>query len=184
VDTLTFIAELVRALAWPLTIFLIFLILRKRIDLLIPMLQRMRYGGLELEFSRQVHELSRQVNQDLIRAQAAPELEEIRRHLVDLAPLSPRAAVLEAWLQVEKAAVEALKRRSVSIPSRDARVPLLLGQALEDAGIMADETAAIYHRLRNLRNTAAHASEFSIEPDLAIEYADLAIRLTVTLQKA
>ena len=183
-DTLTFIADLVRALAWPLTILLIFLILRKRIDALIPMLQRMRYGSLELEFSRQVQELSRRVSQSLLRPPVGPELDEARKHLLELAPLSPRAAVLEAWLQVEKAAIEVLKRRNVNLPSREARAPLLLGQALEGAEIMADETAAIYHRLRNLRNTAAHASEFSIEPDLAIEYADLAIRLTAFLQKA
>jgi hypothetical protein len=63
------------------------------------------------------------------------------------------------------------------VPYRELRAPILLGQALEQAGILDEGKAQIYHRLRILRNAAAHASEFAFEPDSAIEYADAAMRL-------
>ncbi len=183
-NTLTFVIELLKILVWPITVLIIFLLLRRQIEMLFPSLQRFSYGGLELDFSRQVQELSQRVRQALPTPAANTGLEALRQHLIDLAPISPRAAVLEGWLQVERAAVDATKRHNLELSSRDARSPLLLGQALEDAGIISDRTTAIYHRLRNLRNIAAHANEFSIEPDLAIEYVDLAVRLTDYLQKA
>jgi hypothetical protein len=61
--------------------------------------------------------------------------------------------------------------------------PLVLGQALEEAGALEGNTPTIFHQLRNLRNAAAHASEFAFSPDSAIEYADLAARLTEYLRK-
>ncbi len=183
-DTLTFIIELIQILIWPVTVLVIFLLLRSQIEQLFPSLQRFSYGGLELDFSRQVQELSLRARQSLPAPAANSDLQAERQHLIDLAAVSPRAAVLEGWLQVERAALDAAKRHSLNLPSREARSPLLLGQALEDASIISDNTTAIYHRLRNLRNIAAHANQFLIDPDLAIEYTDLAVRLTEYLQKA
>ncbi len=183
-DAATFIIELIQALAWPITVLVIFLLLRRRIEELFPSLQRFSFGELELDFSRQVQELSQQARHSLPAPAPNSTLETIRRRLIDLAPLSPRAAVLEGWLQVERAAINSAKRHNLNLTSRDAHSPLLLGQALEDANIISNNTTAIYHRLRNLRNIAAHATDFSIDPDLAIEYIDLAVRLTEYLQKA
>jgi hypothetical protein len=53
---------------------------------------------------------------------------------------------------------------------------------LEQSGVLEGSTAGIYHQLRNLRNAAAHASDFAFTADSAIEYADLAARLTAFLQ--
>jgi uncharacterized protein YutE (UPF0331/DUF86 family) len=73
--------------------------------------------------------------------------------------------------------MQASKRHGLELTSRELKTPLLLGEALENAGILNERTLAIYHRLRNLRNAAAHASDFSFDPDSALEYADLALRL-------
>jgi hypothetical protein len=43
---------------------------------------------------------------------------------------------------------------------------------------------SIFHRLRNLRNTAAHAPELAFSPDSALEYADLASMLGGYLRRA
>lgn len=63
------------------------------------------------------------------------------------------------------------------------RSPLILGQALEEEGILDGETPVIYHQMRNLRNAAAHASDLAFTADSAIEYADLAMRLTEYLRR-
>jgi hypothetical protein len=184
-DTLTFIAEIVKALAWPVTAILIFLILRRPLLNLFPLVQRLRFQGIELDFSRQVHALAAEAHNQLPAPPVAHRKgQPLRAHWVELAQLSPRAVVLEAWLHVEKAAVQASQRHTLNLRSVELRSPLILGEALEEAGILQDGPAGIYHQLRNLRNAAAHASEFAFTPDSAIEYADLAARLTEFLQSA
>jgi uncharacterized protein YutE (UPF0331/DUF86 family) len=85
--------------------------------------------------------------------------------------------ILEAWLQLEEAAIEACRRHNLNLTSREMRSPIQLGAALEQAGILDEPKGEIFHRLRNLRNAAAHASEFQFEPEAALEYSDLALRL-------
>lgn len=182
-DALTFIADVIGSLAWPVTVIIIFMILRRPLMSLFPLVQRLRFQGIELDFSRQVQALALEVHHQLPQPSQSPDRRQaMRSHWVELAQLSPRAVVLEAWLQVEKAAVQASQRRGLNLRSAEVRSPLILGEALEQAGVLEGSTAGIYHQLRNLRNAAAHASDFAFTPDSAIEYADLAARLTEFLQ--
>lgn len=184
-DQLTFIVELVKALAWPLTVLIILFVLRRPIEKLLSLVQRLRYGGIELDFGLQVHELALQLTRELPSAPGASAVSsQTRAHLDRLAEQSPRAVVLEGWLLLEEAAMQAGKRRDLKLTSKEMRSPILLGQALEEAGIFDEEKLEIFHRLRNLRNAAAHASEFSFSPESAREYADLAIRLADYIRSA
>lgn len=55
---LTFIASLIGSLAWPITVIIIILILYRPLVSLFPMVQRLRFQGIELDFNRQVHTLA------------------------------------------------------------------------------------------------------------------------------
>jgi len=165
-DTLTFIAEMTKALAWPLAVVGLVLLLRRPLSQLIPLLQRLRYGGLELDFGRRVRELAAVAEGQLPARDESPAASEA--YVARLARLSPRAVVVEAWLRVEEAALEAGQKAGLGLTSRELRQPLLLGQALEDAGLMDEQQMEIFHRLRNLRNAAAHASDFELEPEAAL----------------
>jgi hypothetical protein len=179
-----FIVQIVDALAWPVTVLVIFLILRRQLLTLIPMLTRLRYRDLELDFGLRIFELANQARKQLPSLTGVLDGEEqVREQWIELAQFSPRAVVLEAWLQLEKAAIEAARRSGISLKSAELKSPLILGQALEEASVLDHQTPAIYHQLRNLRNAAAHASDFSFTPEAAIEYADLATRLTEYLRK-
>ncbi len=184
-DLLAFIAQMVSALAWPVTVLIIILILHRPLASLFPMLQRLRFQGIELDFSRQIHALAYEARSQLPHARGVLDEEApLREQWIELARYSPRAVVLEAWIQLEKAAIEASRRHGLNLKTAELHSPLLLGQALEEAGVFEGNTSVIFHQLRNLRNAAAHASEFAFSPDSAIEYADLATRLTEYLRKA
>lgn len=184
-DVLTFIANIIASLAWPITVITIFIILRRPLFSLFPLVQRLRFQGLELDFSRQIHAIAAEAQNQLPPARKTDERgQPLRAHWIELAQLSPRAVVLEAWLELEKAAVQAARKRNPNLRSIELRSPLILGEALEEVGVLQDSTAGIYHQLRNLRNAAAHASEFAFTPDSAIEYADLAARLTTHILTA
>jgi hypothetical protein len=178
-DWLTFIAEMTKALAWPLIIVIVLVFLRKPLLELIPLLKYLRYKDLELDFGKQVNELAAEFPQELSIKARDVQLDE---HTIRLANLSPRAVILESWLRVEEAAIEASKRRGLKLTSREVKTPIVLGHALEEAGVLDKNKMEIYHRLRNLRNMAAHASEFSFDSDSALEYATLSLRLADYLE--
>ncbi len=182
-DTLTFIAEIVGHIAWPVTAIIIFMILRKPLLRLLPAIQRLRFHDVVLDFNQQVQSLAVEARRQLPPLHGAMSNgENLRAKWIELAQSSPRAVVLEAWLRLEEAAIEAARRHGLNLKSVEQRAPLILGQALEEAAILDGETPGIYHQLRNLRNAAAHASDFAFTPESAIEYADLAARLTEYLQ--
>lgn len=184
-DWLTFVAELVRALAWPVTVLIILLVLRQPLLQLIPLLQRLRFRDIELDFGSQVQELAARLTAELPRYPEQPGARsELRQHLTELAQLSPRAVVLEAWLQLEKAAIEAARRHDLKLTTRQMRSPILLSYSMEEAGILDEGKQEIFNRLRNLRNAAAHASDFAFDRESALEYADLALRLSEYLETA
>ena len=64
-DWLTFIAEVIKAIAWPVTAITIFLILRRPLLNLFPLIQRMRFKDVEVDFSRQVQALAIEARRQL-----------------------------------------------------------------------------------------------------------------------
>jgi hypothetical protein len=184
-DQSAFIAALVSALAWPVTILIIFFALRRPLLELVPLLKRFRYGNIELDFGQRVREIASELQKELPPTiSPGPNRSGLSEYIVRLSQLSPRAVILEAWLQLEEAAVEAAKNHGLNLTSQETRSPLLLGQALEQAGILDEAKQKIFYRLRNLRNAATHASDFDFEPDSALEYADSAMRLAEFIRSA
>src|SRR5215207_8632055 len=100
-DWLSFAAALVKALAWPLTVLGIFLVLRRPLTGLVPLLARLKFKDLELDFGRRLAEASAEAATlpGIPPAAALPAgSDEV---LLRLATDAPRAAILEAWLRLE-----------------------------------------------------------------------------------
>ena len=91
--------------------------------------------------------------------------------------------MLEAWRGVEHAAVEAAARNGIALRN-DAASPVRVFRALERARVIEPAIIGLFHDLRGLRNQAAHAPDFALSSDAAIEYAQLARSLTNYLQDA
>lgn len=184
-DWLTFFSNVINSLAWPITVIIIVLILRQPLSNLLQLIQHLRFQGLEVEFGQKMQALALEAQKLLppVKGSLGSE-KQLLEQKVELARVSPRAVVLESWLQLEQAAVDAIHRHGIELKSIELHSPLMLGKTLEEAGILDGSTPAIYHQLRNLRNAAAHASDFSFSADSALEYAELAARLTEILRKA
>jgi len=177
-DILTFLAQIAAALGWPVAIIIIVLILRRPIASLIPLLQRLKYKDLELEFGRRIEEIKAEVAEELPHAsevKALPPAPDIS--IVQLARVSPRAAVLESWLSVEDTVVR-LARKEV-LPEAEEYHRLLPQRAialLERSGKLKN-VIPILKDLRGLRNQAAHAPDFALSTESAVEYATLTERV-------
>lgn len=170
-DWLTFVAHVVDALAWPLTILIIIAILRKPLSGLLPLLQRLKYKDFELEFGRHVEEVRQEVQSELP-APPGPSLIQPDEEVIErLAGVSPRSAVLEAWRRIEEALFRVAQRRQINV---QARSPLAIFRALQRAEVLDPGKLRILHELRVLRNDAAHAPDFALSKDSVLEYSRLA----------
>ncbi len=162
-DTLTFISNMVSSLIWPIVVVFIVVILRRPLrDLIADLGRRLRslkFPGGEAEFSDELAEIKEAADEaNLPPAPISPpvgplllEIEEYERQWVKLAELSPRAAITEAWQQVEIA-----MREVAQIPEREYRSLLTVIRDLGKRQILTTDILAIVGELRGIRNTAAH----------------------------
>ena len=180
---MSFTATLIQALAWPVTVLTIFFLLRRHITGLLPRVRQLKYKDVEISFGERVRELAAEASETLpalIEPAGLPQGE--RSHLETLAELSPRAAVLEAWIPVERAALQLAIHKRVKL-SRDARASARgVAEALLAAGVIPEEEAHLFEALRTLRNQAAHAEEFVPPDDAATDYIEVAQRLVTALR--
>jgi hypothetical protein len=176
-DTLTFIAEVVKAAAWPLTVGIILFALRKEIVALLPYLQKLKYKDLELEFKQSVKQLVSE-SEDAKLNVPSKTSDEKKNRVLALADLLPRSAIIEAWLEVESAAAESIVGVNKVFFERTYMSPLQLSRFLVRSEILDNKKAEIFSKLRNLRNIAAHSPEFELPLSEVKEYVDLAFSLS------
>ena len=172
-DKLTFISNLVEALAWPAAVILLVFILRNPFVHLLPLLSSLKYKDLELQFGSRLKQIGdARLPQKETRHRLPLDAERLSR----LAELSPRAAVLESWVGVEIAALNAAR----SLMPDEIQNKTLSYQAirkLERSGRLDRTAVSMLGDLRGLRNQAAHAPDFAISTNSANEYANAADRL-------
>lgn len=186
-DTLSFVAEIVTALIWPVTALIIVLLLRTSILELIPRLSRLSVGDVELEFDEQLAEVAAQAEiADLPPDEGAPALRSASNMRVDRQPfleaskiVYPKGAILEAWQAIEEVLDEKLSRANRPKP-RSARGK---AQQLALDGALDGQKLKMLIDLWGLRNMAAHEKEFQPTAQQAAAYSQLADRLIKSIEE-
>ncbi|GDY11354.1 hypothetical protein LBMAG53_02310 [Planctomycetota bacterium] len=176
-DLLAGIAAILTAIAWPTAVIVTVVLLRRPLRELLTSLRALKVNDLvEASFGADVAALQQAAGPD------APQ--PANDELLRLARISPRAAVLEAWIRLEFAARAALKRRGANLTADELRAPIRLAGALGEHGLLPPRRLAVFDELRHLRNAATHAERFRLEPESAAGYAALAQGLADTLEAA
>ncbi|MEQ7767415.1 hypothetical protein [Xanthomonas hortorum] len=190
-DTLTFAAEVIKAVAWPASLLVLAFLLRKPLKELIPLLSRLRYKEVEIEFSREIavlkaKSLSEQPSGLPNAGVASPGLpkglESKRLELLRMVPFSTRVAVMEAWLEVEVAANEVASSFWSRAPSDIFRSDPTLGEYLFKCRVINRDDLETFKRLRHLRNSAAHAQEIHLSEGDAMSYVEVAMSLAAKIR--
>lgn len=177
-DWLTFVAALTSHLAWPIAVILSVVLLRRPLSSLLPLMTKLKWKDFELQFGKALQE----VKAEAVEVLPAPKVPAALPGPIEaLAQVSPRAAVIEAWLEVEEAAVAALAKRGLQL--HGSIMPRIM-EALAEVNVLNRDELGIFSRLRTLRNQAAHAPDFAISSDEAREYAKLAASLAERLKVA
>ena len=94
--------------------------------------------------------------------------------LLTLAQISPRAAILEAWVKVEATGAAVVKRVVKDDLPRQLRSPVMFGEVLKNKNHIPTEVMNAILKLRDIRNRTAHTIEFQPSIEDAEEYVLLA----------
>ncbi|NOQ76793.1 MAG: hypothetical protein GQ475_03165 [Methylococcaceae bacterium] len=184
-DALTFLSELIKAVAWPVTAIVLVLLLRKPIVELIPLLRKLKYKELELEFAQEISELKAEAEAIAKeKGEEPPSIASTSSNLLNLVAFSTRAAIMEAWLEVESASDSVASSFWGQSPNGTFRNTPKLGKYLLQCKVIDEKQLFVFNKLRQLRNKAAHAQELDLNENDARSYVQLASDLAKHIREA
>ena len=188
---LDFVRHLVDALVWPIVAVLIGWRLGPELKRKLPLLRRLEAGPLKAEFDEEVEAVRKEVEEQFPQAQAEPQLSPDEARLLEIAKVSPRSAITEAWRSVEVVANRVVERRlderpTVGTSLRTARPKstISLARDLSTLELLTPQQLSVFHELRNLRNQAAHTENFEMDFQSANNYIQSALALKSAIQGA
>lgn len=168
-DTYTFITEMTKALAWPATLIFVLLLLRKPMISLVPFMRKLKFKELEMEFSEQVQALKSEAEID--------ETSEIDTPAMSILAFSTRAAVLEAWMELENVAATLAASYWSSSDIVPFKNDAKLGYYLHQCGVLNDTQLKSFNELLKLRNQLVHTKEVELTESDAKAYIMVASNL-------
>lgn len=188
---LDFWSKVIAAISWPLVAGIAAWRIAPHLQGKLKDLTKVKAGPVEAEFAKQVEELRKEVEEKVPEARAARTFNDDEGRLLELAKVSPRSAIIEAWRNVEVSASRAvelrLARRESSSSSSSFRPPLntsALGRELGLLEILNGQQVSLFHELRMLRNKATHSEQFDIGFEAVNNYIQLAQSLRQIIQNA
>ena len=183
-DFLTFIANLVGSLAWPVASVFILITFKDEVVKAIPFIKRLKAGPVEAEFDREMRQLEETTPPERkVAAQSNASIAS-KGLLLELAELHPRSAILESWVRLEAAARAALPS-DTSKAAGGGYVPAArLSEELVKSKKIDQSDVTLYHELRRLRNDAAHLVGPEPTQDSVRSYIELASALQLRLEQS
>lgn len=178
-DWKTFIAEIVKSIAWPIVGGILIYQLKDRIAELLPRLKKLKHKDTEFEFAEKLQELavhSTENNKTTPKPEKTPEGVEQFKFLMQLSEISPRSAVVESFRVLENSSAKALAKAYPELVenrfiNQNESLKMLSGKILNENQINR------FNELRQLRNKAAHMEDFELQ-NMPIEaYIDIALTL-------
>ena len=181
-STLTFIAEMTKALAWPTAIVVLSLIFRRHFSGLLEgvKLRRVQKGEWLADFETVAQEVRAELPSEgrttgeTVQTQS-PLSDETKR----LVELAPTAAVSQAWNQLEDRVIAVAANAGI----KQSRLPEVL-RAMVDKGVIKPSVSDSVLGLRNMRNLAVHAPSDRLTQSQAQEYLVMVEAIMWTLQRS
>jgi hypothetical protein len=158
-DTLTFIANLVKALALPVASIVALLIVLRHLPLMMKFIKSVKYKDLEINLRDEFLDAQRTATEILIARKPADTVgthdeqlglvsDKIRR----LAEIDPGVAIAEIWKKVEAKTIQLIQHNGLMRFTR----PEKFVEWLADNNRISRNEEALFSKLRRIRNSAVH----------------------------
>jgi len=168
-DIYIFIATIIGSLAWPIASVIIVIILKKPISKLLQSIKKLKYKDAEFDFGKEIVKISEGKE---------PLNTPLSYKSAELAELSPKGAVLEAWLSLEQTMIDALG------PKATPKDAFSMAQGLRINGKLSSSSYERLQRLRKLRNIVVHIPEHELTTDEAESFIRLVNDLRLEINNA
>lgn len=160
--------KFIDSIIWP-AVLLFLLFNKKAIAAWLPFIESLKYKDIEIKFRKGLEDTKAEAHEAGIDLQASSgEKEEINK----LVELSPSAAIIESWRNLELSAKDKIKElvNDTKELSRVGKDPFTY---LELAGALVPSTARAIRNLYNLRNQVAHSRDVHLTKEDILEYVTL-----------
>jgi hypothetical protein len=166
---LAFIAELTKALAWPLVVVIPIFLFRPELQKLIARIKKGKIGSAEFEFEQDVQALAKEVENE---GEERLSLPDPIVALLEVAKSDPRMAVIRAFLELEACAIRLASKKNL-LRNSMSRTFSSATKVLHEAKFINSSNLSRMLELRVLRNQAVHDSEFDPSYGSVFEYLRL-----------
>ena len=182
-EYLGFISEIISHLAWPVTVLIIAILLRKRLGDLLSSITKLKFRDLEMDFKRLAESAEKLPVAEAPRQPMSEPNQtfftSFEKQVMDIATHAPSAAILLAWTGVETAMASAVSRMSISPDPPSMRSSGHTLDCLRRFAGLPNEVGNLIDEMRILRNKVAHDENHksSILTESAVAYGESAVRV-------
>ncbi len=175
---------------WPLTLVILVFFLREEIRKLLKRINSFQYKDFKATFENELNRIEKEANATIKKSKIKKSInnepiypepyDEKYYQLLRIADESPRAALLEGWVEVENAFYEAAKKFKVkSYSSKNIRK--ILAELIE-TGHYAKTIYPLVLDIYELRNQAAHTPVFIPTKQQLRRYLEMTIEMALTFR--
>jgi hypothetical protein len=181
------LVKFIEAIAWPFAIIWLAYMFRREVRQLLGRMSTFKYKDMEANFEKELLKAETEAKkittiegktwEDATARAVTTQFEQFQR----IAEISPRAAILESWLDVEVAIMAAAEKAGLEV-----KAPVNITQLAKHLfamGAINNEVVPVFQSIRNLRNQAAHMAEFTLSYEEAIKYLNLALGVANTFRR-
>ena len=123
INYIEYIFKAVDSLAWPVSILIIILIFRKELSAVLSQLSNLEYKGFKANFGNKLQDVEQKIKEikrtevedSNVESELTINQENDYDRIMRIAEISPRAAISEAWSEVEAAARKAAAQADLKI---------------------------------------------------------------------
>ena len=175
-----FVSSLVSSLAWPVAAVVVALVFHKQIEGLLAKVKTLKWGEAAVDFATKLDKAEDEAEAltDQVGEQPAPPPLPPSERFQALLAISPNAAILDVWSQVESQVQNLGKYHGLTdSPAR----PTRLWEELIKTHALPIGIVKMLHEMRKMRNSAAHGAETTATD--ALRFEELSRRVLALVEK-
>lgn len=177
--------KIIDSLAWPSVVLVLSFMFRRSLGLLTERMSKFKYKGVEANFGQELQKLEGEVKklpththlhhdkkywEKMTARGLFTQWEQIKR----ISETSPKAAILEAWLDVEISVSSAAS--SANIDTNEFSTAISQARKLMENGHLPGGVWAIITDLNKIKRKVENAHDFSISYEETMKFFDLALK--------
>jgi hypothetical protein len=179
--------KLIEVIIWPITTITLGILFRNQLRQILQRFNKLKYKGIEADFDKELKPIENRAEILIEKTKEINLLPSNREQyyssnnrLMEIAEVSPRAAISESWRELEIETVKLLT--SLGYDSSNVQMSKIFRNILVENNY-PKSFYNDYRKLRELRNKSVHANDLDINQSDAERYITTTLDIILIIQK-